>query len=604
MLLCNLLFADQLSPIAAPPIHVHISPSSLRCVDEGEKLRATSLHPREDCKIIQPLHYGIVQDIMPKLKQKYKKPFREIQQSINILQTNKTEPQNVGDKKSIADGPTNEDLVRVSSLLDDESPQPGGPSPASTSELYKELHSFRQRWKRELDTKSTISETSNAISSESDRSPVRTTIRSPEENLRESKSCDNTNSDQAQASRPAEPVEERPMTTRENTDPLYEEAKKLFLIAVDLEKDDMHHESIRYYKKSMHLYPDIEKQIFREQCEASLKIPTATQELEKLKLSEHPSSDQQPGLSLYERILAGYQEESENQHYSHCRPHHKVKLDAIHISNLPHELLFKIFRHVVGQELDLASLEQAGMVCKGFYLMSRERSLWRDICFSTWGANTLSATHEKKSEIDWRQMFLERPRINFDGVYISKTRYFRQGDVGFQDITYRPFHVVRYYRYLRFFPDHRVLVLTTNEEPEKIVPIFRHALSAKQFSPDLSIMEGAYEFSCGSQICITAKKKCRKLPPSQSYRRQAQINWSQQTPVSQDFRLTFQLKTSESRPYRNNVLKWLEYTIETKLEVGQEKTTFDISPDTFPNLIFSRVKRFNLRSENPLNSHY
>ena len=38
------------------------------------------------------------------------------------------------------------------------------------------------------------------------------------------------------------------------------------------------------------------------------------------------------------------------------------------------------------------------------------------------------------------------------GVYISKTSYVRQGEQSL-DFYYRPYHLVSYYRYLRFFPD-------------------------------------------------------------------------------------------------------------------------------------------------------
>lgn len=282
--------------------------------------------------------------------------------------------------------------------------------------------------------------------------------------------------------------------------------------------------------------------------------------------------------------------------------------------------MLQIYRYVIGEDLDLASLESLGLVCRGFYLLSKDSNLWRSICHSTWGKLTLAfprggdessscdkenCNHNASAPLDWRQMFLERPRVNFDGVYISRTRYIRQGDVGFQDITYRPFHVIRYYRYLRFFPDLRVLILTTNEEPDKIIPIFRHALHAKQFSSELSILEGSFEFNSSNQINIVAEKDCRAtVNMSQlNHRRQAQLHWSRQTPLTQKFNLRFELKTAKNKPYRNNVLKWLDYSILTRLETGQEVTTFDLTPDTFPNLLFSRVKHFNLKITNPLNSY-
>lgn len=324
----------------------------------------------------------------------------------------------------------------------------------------------------------------------------------------------------------------------------------------------------------------------------------------------------QEWVELYDRISQSYHNDEKNNNYAHCRPNNKPKNGTLHISDLPRELIMRIYHFVVGEELDLASLESIGMVCRGFYLLTKDPSLWRSVCCMTWGKDQVLSTvnqsklvaeieHSSIQELqpDWRQMFLDRPRVNFDGVYISRTRYVRPGDVGFQDLKYRPFHVINYYRYIRFFPDRRVLMLTTNEEPDKIIPIFRHALSSKQFSPELSILEGKYVFSNVNQVSIEAEKDCRPSPnSSQNPRRQAQYHWSRQTPISQKFNLKFRLETSKHKQFKNNLLKWSEYTILSRLETCQEVTTFDLTPETFPSLIFSRIKRFNLRMVNPLPS--
>lgn len=82
----------------------------------------------------------------------------------------------------------------------------------------------------------------------------------------------------------------------------------------------------------------------------------------------------------------------------------------------------------------------------------------------------------------------------FSGVYISKTSYIRQGEKSL-DGFYRAWHHVEYYRwmfdrsgfhwefrshswlcdhrYLRFFPDGQVIMLTTPEDPQAIVPRLR-----------------------------------------------------------------------------------------------------------------------------------
>lgn len=518
---------------------------------------------------------------------------------LNVLQTNRSVNESNGDESTI------DELTNIKSLLIDDTPDsPKAGTSTSTDDnlgtaaLHSELDSFRQRWKRELTAKE--SEQSNI---QADK--LLNSNHNNDEKENKTKPQDLTSKEfyAAISNPPDNPLD------------VYALAKKLFLIGVQLEQDEMHYESIRYYKQAMHLYPDIERQIFREQNEAS----SAKSNIDSSSLDEKQKTEKETDLNdadeeqlpLYERISLALSESLDTGRFYYCRPTPRHKAGSRHISELPHDLLLQIYRYVVGQELDLASLEALGLVCRGFFLLSRDSSLWRSICYRTWSSK-MSLTVDQirnRKQLDWRRIYLDRPRVNFDGVYISRTRYIRQGDTGFQDMTYRPFHVVRYYRYLRFFPDKRVLILTTNEEPERIIPIFRNASHAKQFSSELSILEGSYDLVETNQLVIVAKKdftieqKNHNQQLSLNQKRRAQFHWSRQTPLSQRFDIKLELRTIENRPYRNNVLKWVEYSITSRLETGEEITTFDLSPDSFPNLLFSRVKTFNLRQTEPLSSH-
>ncbi len=135
------------------------------------------------------------------------------------------------------------------------------------------------------------------------------------------------------------------------------------------------------------------------------------------------------------------------------------------------ELLIEIFKWVVSRNLDVRSLERCSEVCRSFYLASRSSSVWRLICFNTWGVNSLTELVDDGlagDEIDWRACFMSRPRVLLEGCYISRMTYLRQGERGFQDNEfYRSWHTVRYFRYLRFFSEGRVTMLTTAEEPRE-----------------------------------------------------------------------------------------------------------------------------------------
>ena len=110
------------------------------------------------------------------------------------------------------------------------------------------------------------------------------------------------------------------------------------------------------------------------------------------------------------------------------------------------EIFLYIFRWVVSSDLDIRSLDILSKVCRGFYVCSRDSEIWRMACMKVWGINCKKANPGFSS---WREMFLKRPRLRFDGCYISKTTYIRPGENSFQDQYYKPWHLVEYFRYLR-----------------------------------------------------------------------------------------------------------------------------------------------------------
>ncbi len=83
-------------------------------------------------------------------------------------------------------------------------------------------------------------------------------------------------------------------------------------------------------------------------------------------------------------------------------------------------------------------------------------------------ANTM-AFYNSLYGSSWQRMFQVRPRIRFNGCYISTVNYIRAGQASFQIRWDNPIHIVTYYRYLRFFRDGTLLSLTTTAEPADVV---------------------------------------------------------------------------------------------------------------------------------------
>ena len=70
----------------------------------------------------------------------------------------------------------------------------------------------------------------------------------------------------------------------------------------------------------------------------------------------------------------------------------------------------------------------------------------------------------------WQRMFRLRPRIRFNGCYISTVNYIRAGQPSATLVTWNsPVHIVTYFRYLRFFRDGTVISLLTTAEPTDVI---------------------------------------------------------------------------------------------------------------------------------------
>lgn len=196
------------------------------------------------------------------------------------------------------------------------------------------------------------------------------------------------------------------------------------------------------------------------------------------------------------------------------------------LARLPQEIVLHILREVA--YTDIASFARCALVCKSLaFTVATEEAIWKDACHHPrWGfpgqawdwkcgvlGEDLPASEEEEEEpsdsdpdpefydvVDgqrvpkpphrpsapppltqllptyknsYKTMFSTRPRIRFNGVYISTCNYIRPGAWHASSSTTAtgaaPVHIVTYYRYLRFFPCGTCLSLLTTQEPSEIV---------------------------------------------------------------------------------------------------------------------------------------
>ncbi|KAL4703193.1 hypothetical protein ACJJTC_004869 [Scirpophaga incertulas] len=362
-------------------------------------------------------------------------------------------------------------------------------------------------------------------------------------------------------------------------------AKQLFLCGVEMERAGKLYEAIQYYKRAMQLMPDVERHLY-ESSELRADTPEEEPKVVEVERREVEADSDDENAVEGEDLLIRLQRIITNKGLF-CEPEYPTK--GAHMSCLPHEVMLVVLRWVVSAELDAASLERVAAASRGLYVLARDPALWRSLCLRTWGTECGGARAYGGS---WRRMYLVRPRLLLHGCYISKTSYLRPGELSFQDHCCRPWHLVDYYRYLRFFHDGLVLMWTTAEEPATCVG----QLKLRQPRPALGVLVGHYRL-IGDKVVIVLKKtnsEKKLVQTSTRFRSRRKDSFEQH---EQTFHLELQLRDVRWR--RNWQLSWRRYAV-----WGREQwTQFDLAPNKFPAFAFSRVRTYTAEAAAPLPAH-
>ncbi|XP_068623415.1 F-box only protein 9 isoform X2 [Battus philenor] len=366
-----------------------------------------------------------------------------------------------------------------------------------------------------------------------------------------------------------------------------EKAKQLFLRGVELERSGKLYEAIQHYKRSMQIIPDVETRLY-ESSEQRPETPI----IEDLKVEEErhvedveSDEDMIEGEELVprlQRILA--------KRGTLCQPEFITR--GAHISWLPYEVIQLVLRWAVSADLDAVTLERISGTCRGLYLAAREADIWRSLCIKTWGIEC--GTPRTHGFTSWRQMYIDRPRIHLHGCYISKTTYLRHGENSYQDQSYRPWYLVDYYRYLRFFPDGVVLMWTTAEEPASCVGQLKFAA----VKPSLGIMAGHYRL-VGDKVVIVIKRVNSEKKPAQASNTRFRSR-RRDTHEQQEHIFHLELELHNVRKRRNWQLTWRYYAVAYRRD---QWTQFDLTPGKFPPFAFSRVRGYTAEAYAPLAAH-
>jgi len=119
--------------------------------------------------------------------------------------------------------------------------------------------------------------------------------------------------------------------------------------------------------------------------------------------------------------------------------------------------------------LPIASVATCQVVCKQWRTVGETPSLWQAACTEAFRLSPQETNERllfKVYNSSWKTMFLDRPHVRFEGIYVARNTYIRTGVTEWK--VRNPVHLVAYYRYCRFFPDGTFLYRTTPDVVGKV----------------------------------------------------------------------------------------------------------------------------------------
>lgn len=294
---------------------------------------------------------------------------------------------------------------------------------------------------------------------------------------------------------------------------------------------------------------------------------------------------------------------------------------------MPAEVLLYILRWVVSGDLDMRSLDRCALVSRGFYIYARDPEIWRLACQRVWGAT--EAHISRPAFASWRHMYTQKARVHLNGVYVSKTSYFRYGENSFQDQFYRPMHQIVYYRYVRFFADGHAYMLTT---PDAIGTTMPRLIVTPRQQHRADLLYGTYSIDAGGSGTVRLQLRRQRTTVADAAaggrRRRASRAANTATAYDADRNLTydvmFRIRTIPThRPdalateaaaehddalevQRDNGLVWCSYATyrdDINNKTDQQRTLhneFELKKSLYPALLFQRVPEFHSVAIEPL----
>ncbi|KAJ7879908.1 hypothetical protein B0H14DRAFT_3082801 [Mycena olivaceomarginata] len=271
-----------------------------------------------------------------------------------------------------------------------------------------------------------------------------------------------------------------------NVPPAIRTALAIYTRAVQHEQSGQLDTALSLYRQAFRLEPNVDRAYHTQEILASIKAAQTT-DLSSPKDGEnvdHLATTLQRAVAIKsgEEPDLVFEPEDEEQ--------------PVYINVLPEELLIIILR-----KLDHTSIERFAAVSRKARVLSLDPGIWRELVVLSYKPPQVASLESMvpvvaQFQSDFRRVYMEHPRVRLDGVYIAVCHYVRPGlsENSWVNLS----HLITYHRYLRFFPDGKVLSLLANEEtqPAQVIHTLKPSLRKK------GLFIGTWKLS-GSVITIS-----------------------------------------------------------------------------------------------------
>lgn len=170
---------------------------------------------------------------------------------------------------------------------------------------------------------------------------------------------------------------------------------------------------------------------------------------------------------------------------------------------LPHEIMMKLFSKLGPYGLGVVSC-----VCRQWYILAQYPQLWCKACLDVFAESTIEENVQLLKQhyaCSWKRMFLQRPHLRFDGVYVARNTYLRTGVVEWR--TREVVHLVTYFRYLAFWPNGKFRYCTTPVVPYKVAAFMGSPIhTPKKGKEFVNLLNGHYEMNDDLISCLAPFK--------------------------------------------------------------------------------------------------